>query len=397
MGTLLRGGWVLDEHGTAQPGLDVHVVDGLIAAVGPGLEAEGATVVDCTGATVMPGLIDCHVHLTMAGPSEPDGTLDQARARAAANARQLLEAGVTTARDASGPADVLLGQRELCAQDLSAGPQLLVCCEGIACVDGHGTEFAGSAKIVTEVDGPDAAREAVRRLVEIGADWVKVMLNGANDQVELDEEHLRAIVAEARQLGIPVAAHASNPSAVALAVRCKVDSIEHGNDIDDELAAAMAADGIAMVTTTYLYRAGAGCAHFHGDVDPLESFKADVREQVRSIMSVRVAAHEKAVPAAKRAGAPIALGTDSVIGPVDLVVDELQALTVLGLTPAEALRAGTVAGAELLRLPDRGRVAPGLRADLLVVRGRPDEDVSAVADPVLVVRGGTVVVDRRSS
>ena len=188
MSTLFAGGFVLGPDGTARSGLDVHVQDGVVVAVGPDLVVEGADVVDCTGCTVMPGLVDCHVHLTMAGSGKPDATLDEARSRAAANARQLLEAGVTTARDASGPADVLLDQRTRCEEDPAAGPQLLLCCEGIATVGGHGTEFAGSAKIVTEVDGPEAAREAVRRLVRIGADWVKVMLNGANDQLELSEE-----------------------------------------------------------------------------------------------------------------------------------------------------------------------------------------------------------------
>jgi imidazolonepropionase-like amidohydrolase len=393
-GTLFSGGWVLGEDGTTDGLLDVHVVDGIVAAIGPSLAVAGAAAVDCTGATVMPGLIDAHVHLAMAGSKEPDATVSQSRARVAENARRLLESGVTTARDASGPAEVLLEQRARCAADPAAGPQLLLCCEGIARVGGHGTEFAGSAKIVTEVDGPASARAAVRRLAEIGADWVKVMLNGADQELELHDAELLAIVDEARQVGLPVAAHASNPSAVALAVRCRVDSIEHGNDIDVELAEQMAATGIGVVTTTYLYRAGAGCAPFHGGEDPIDAFAPEVREQVRSIMSVRVAAHEKALPAARQAGALIALGTDSVIGPIELAADELHALTDLGLTPAEALDAATAGAARLLRLPDRGRVAVGARADLLVVRGRPDHDLATMAEPVVVMRGG-VVVHRR--
>ena len=392
MRTRLRGGWVLTETGHVSS-QDVLVEDGLIVRIGTGLSSD--TLIDCTGATVMPGFIDAHVHLAMAGPAKPDTTLEESRQRVAANARELLAAGVTTARDASGPAGVLLDQRRRSAGDLTAGPQLLVCCEGIASVDGHGTEFAGSAKIVTEIDCPDDARAAVRRLVEIGADWVKVMLNGANDELELTEEDLRAIVDEARALAIPVAAHASNPRAVALAVTCGVNSIEHGNDIDDDLAATMAAQGTALVTTTAIYRAGAGCSHFRSGLDPLDAFSTDVREQVRSIMSARVAGHEHALPATKRAGVAIVMGTDAVIGPADLVVDELRALVELGLTPVEALHAATAAGADLLRLPDRGRVAVGMRADLLVVRGRPDEDVTLVAEPLVVMRAGTVVVDRR--
>lgn len=394
--TVLRAGWVLGEDGTTRPGLDVGIEGGQIVAVGPSLQ--GDQVIDLAGCTVMPGLIDAHVHLAMAGPVEPDVTQAQSQERVARNARALLEAGVTTARDVSGPAEPLLAQRERCAQDPGAGPQLLVCCEGIATVDGHGTEFAGSAKIVSEVDGPEQARQAVRRLKQIGADWVKVMLNGADDQLELTEDELRAIVEEAQLQTIPVAAHASNPKAVALAVRCGVDSIEHGNDIDDDLAAQMVSSGIALVTTTYVYRAGAGCAHSHGGpglVDPLIAFEPRVREQVRSILAARVAGHEQALPAAVRAGVRVVVGTDAVVGPIGMVADELRELVVLGLTPAEALRAATAAGAELLRLPDRGRIAEGLRADLLLVRGRPDEDLGTLGAPVLVMRGGAIVVDNR--
>lgn len=377
---------MLAEDGTSTGPLDVLVEGATITAVGTGLT--GDHVLDCSGTTVLPGLIDAHVHLAMAGPVE--GSLEE---RVARNARLLLESGVTTARDASGPSGPLLAQRSLCASDPGAGPQLLLCCEGIACPDGHGTEFT-AVKIVTEVGSPDAARAAVRRLKDIGADWVKVMLNGANDALELDEPELNAIVDEARRQGLLVAAHASNPLAVALAVRCGVDSIEHGNDVDDELAAVMAAQGTALVTTTYVYRAGAGCTAHRGDTDPISAFEPRMQEQVRSIMAVRVAAHERALPAARAAGVRIVVGTDAVTGPIDLVVDELQALTELGLTNAEALRAATLAGAELLGLSDRGRVAAGQRADLVVVRGRPDEDVTVLREPPVVMRGGRLVVDR---
>lgn len=387
MTLLLRGGWVLGEDGTTSGPLDVLVHGSVVVAVGPGLQGDEA--VDCTGSTVMPGLIDAHVHLTMAGPPGVD-----LAERVARNARALLESGVTTARDASGPAEPLIAQRRRCAEDASAGPELLLCCEGIACVGGHGTEFT-AVKIVQEVAGPDAAREAVRRLKHTGADWVKVMLNGADDALELGESELSAIVDEARLQGIPIAAHASNPRAVALAVRCGVDSVEHGNDVDEALAATMAAQGTALVTTTYVYRAGAGCTAHRGDIDPISAFDPHLQEQVRSIMAVRVAGHEKALPAARAAGTRIVLGTDAVTGPIDLAVDELLALTELGLNPAEALRAATVAGAELLGLTDRGRVAAGARADLLVVPGRPDQDLTTLRKPTLVLRAGAVVVDRR--
>jgi imidazolonepropionase-like amidohydrolase len=326
----------------------------------------------------------------MAGAAEPDTTIEQTQQRVAANARELLVAGVTTARDVSGPAGPLLAQRALCAEDPDAGPQLLLCCEGIACIDGHGTEFVG-ASVVTEIDSPESARAAVRQRKEIGADWIKVMLNGADQELELDHAQLSAIADEARRLAIPVAAHASNPKAVALAVACGVDSIEHGNDIDEATAAEMVARGITLVSTTHVYRQGAGCSHSHGGIDPLAAFEPRVQEKVRQIMSIRVAAHEKAIPAVVAAGTRVVLGTDSVVGPIGLAGDELVTLTRLGMSPMQALRAATSSGAELLGLLDRGKVEVGLRADLLVVRGRPDEDVETVTRPLLVLRGGVRV------
>lgn len=373
---LLRGGWVLEADGTTRRTADVLVGDGLIVAVDDAIAADGHDVVDCAGSTVMPGLIDAHVHLTMAGDGD-----------ALANAGALLAAGVTTARDVGGPADRVLAARAVCADDPSAGPQLLVCCEAICEVDGHGTEFS-AVKIAQEVDTADEARAAVRRLGEIGADWVKVMLNGANDGTELDLARLRAIVDEGRALGIRVAAHASNPRAVALAVDGRVDSIEHGNGINSAVAAQMAGAGMALVTTTYVFRAGAGCAHSHGP-NPLDAFEPEARKNVEKILQTRVADHEIAIPAARDAGVLIVTGTDSVIGPIATIADELESLLTIGLSPAEALCAATVNGAALLQLDDRGRVAAGLRADLMIVPGRPDRDITVTRTPSLVLRAGT--------
>lgn len=375
---LLKGGWILEADGTTRRVADVLVRDGLIVAIEDAIEADEEESIDCSGSTVMPGLIDGHVHVTMAGDGD-----------ALTNARALLSAGVTTARDVGGPAERVLTARSVTAADPSAGPQLLVCCEAICEVGGHGTEFP-AVKIANEVDTPDEARAAVRHLKEIGADWVKVMLNGANDGTELDLARLQAIVEEGRAVGIRIAAHASNPNAVALAMAGGVDSIEHGNGIDTAVAIDMARKDVAMVTTTYVFRAGAGCAHSHGP-NPLDAFEPEARKNVEKILQTRVDDHAVAIPAARDAGVLIVTGTDSVIGPIGTIADELESLVVLGMSPAEALCAATVNGAKLLGLNDRGRVAVGLRADLIVVPGRPDENISAVGKPSHVMRGGILV------
>lgn len=375
---LLRGGWILEEDGTTSRVADVLVRDGLIIAIEDSIAADGEESIDCSGSTVMPGLIDVHVHLTMANDGD-----------ALANARELLSIGVTTARDVGGPADRVLAARETCAADPSAGPQMFVSCEALADVDGHGTEFP-AVKIAYEVDDPEAARAAVRRHKELGADWIKVMLNGANMETELGAERLAAIVEEGKAQGIRIAAHASNPKAVALAVEGGVDSIEHGNGITEAQAAHMAATGMAMVATTYILRAGAGCAHSHG-IDMLDAFEPEARKNVEKILKNRIDDHLRSVPAARDAGVLICLGTDSVIGPIGRAVDELESLVATGLTPSHALQAGTVNGAKLLQLDDRGRVAVGLKADLLVVPGRPDQDITCVGQPTHVMRSGRLV------
>jgi imidazolonepropionase-like amidohydrolase len=372
---LLRGGLVFDGHDL--PGVrDVLVRDGLVFGLGDGLDAAGAEVVDCAGTTVLPGLVDAHVHLAWAGVEPPPVSVEESLARARRNAAALLAAGVTTVRDVGGPLAVLTSSL--------GGPEVLHCGEILCAPKGHGTEIPLAVPIARECDGPEAYDVAVREQLAAGATAVKVTLNGASGQVELTAEELRAVVEAAHDWGARVAAHASVREAVALAVDCGVDSIEHGNGLDSGLAEAMRDKGIALVPTVAIFEEIRAQLASDDTFLPHEQVAAH-----RCAAEQRVAEHGPSLVAARDAGVRVALGTDRVPGgQVVAVVEELHALVRQGFSVIAALRAATSSAAAVLGLDDRGAIRPGLRADLVVADGDVTADLDALRTPRLVLQGG---------
>jgi imidazolonepropionase-like amidohydrolase len=372
---LLRGGLVFDGHDL--PGVrDVLVRDGLVFGLGDGLDAAGAEVVDCAGTTVLPGLVDAHVHLAWAGVEPPPVSVEESLARARRNAAALLAAGVTTVRDVGGPLAVLTSSL--------GGPEVLHCGEILCAPKGHGTEIPLAVPIARECDGPEAYDVAVREQLAAGATAVKVTLNGASGQVELTAEELRAVVEAAHDWGARVAAHASVREAVALAVDCGVDSIEHGNGLDARLAEAMRDKGIALVPTVAIFEEIRAQLASDDTFLPHEQVAAH-----RCAAEQRVAEHGPSLVAARDAGVRVALGTDRVPGgQVVAVVEELHALVRQGFSVIAALRAATSSAAAVLGLDDRGAIRPGLRADLVVADGDVTADLDALRTPRLVLQGG---------
>ena len=375
---LLRGGVVFDGHEVLGQ-RDVLVVDGIIEAVGVDLPAGGAEVLACSGATVLPGLVDAHVHLGWAGLDPPPETVEASLARARANAAALLAAGVTTVRDVGGPLEVLA------ALTGSPGPDVLHCGQILCAPKGHGTEIPLAVPIARECDGPEAFDVAVREQLAAGARAVKVTLNGSSGEVELTTYELLAVVEAAHAWGARVAAHASVRDAVALAVACGVDSVEHGNGLDLELARTMRAKDIALVPTVVIFEEVR--AQLEGDDTFLPP---DQVHAWRCAASKRVEEHGPSLAAAREAGLVIGLGTDRVPGgKIVAVVDELEALVRQGFTPVEALRAATSGGAAVLGLTDRGVIAPGLRADLVVVDGDVTADLAVLRSPRRVLQASS--------
>ena len=374
---------MLGADGRVLPGLDVLTSGHVIRAVAPTgtWDPAGHDVVECGGSTLMPGVIDAHVHLTWAGRGAPPRNIAEATVRALNNAEQLLAAGVTTARDVGGSVEVLTAL----ATSRSQTPEILFAGEIICATGGHGSEFGLAVPIAREVDGADALRAAVRSRVRAGAHVIKLCLNGASGKVELTEAEVRAVVDEAHRHGRRVACHASVRAAIDLAVRCAVDTVEHGNGLDQPLAAHMAAQGTCLVVTAAIFR------------ELLDELNSGVpgpfahQPDVEPIIRERVALHADAVAVARAEGVTIAFGTDRVAGQrVHAVVEEARALQALGLEPREVLLAATQGSATALGLGDRGQVVAGMRADLIAVEGRPDEDLAALGRLRHVIQGGVL-------
>ncbi|MEW9549760.1 amidohydrolase family protein [Nonomuraea sp. NPDC050783] len=385
--TVLRAAWLYDGTGPGLISDPVLVLDGgTIAAVGPpGGVPEGATVVDLGGATLLPGLIDTHVHLAFDASSDPVGNLagrDAAAALAAmaAAARRAARGGVTTVRDLGDRDYLSLALRGAAASDRSL-PTIVAAGPPITTPGGHCHYLGGTAT------GMEGVRAAVRERAERGADIIKIMASGGNltpgtrpELPQFTPEELRAAVAEAHRHRLPVTAHAHGTRAVADAVAAGVDGLEHvtfmsANGVDpapDALVKAIAGRGIALGITLGAVP-GEGSAMPPAMAAGLPTLTANVRRL-------------------HRAGARIVAGTDAGVGPAkppDVLRWAVGRLPDIGLTSAEALHAATRLAAEVCGLGDRkGRLAPGYDADVLAVGGDPLRDLAALHDiRAVYVRG----------
>jgi imidazolonepropionase-like amidohydrolase len=380
--------------GTGEPPVPGSVViegDRIVDLVAGGRPTVAvALTVECAGRTLLPGLIDAHVHI---GALDADGREQQRRyfdseasLRAGRNLTQLLDQGFTTARDAGG-ADA--GFRRAVEQGVVAGPRLLVSGRPLSQTGGHAdgrlaTEHGDVAACGAQVgmtpqlaDGPDrvlwAAREELRR----GADQLKVMAGGGvmspTDRLEATQfslPELRAAVGAARAAGTYVLAHAYTPDAIGQAVAAGVRSIEHGNLLDEPTAQLLAEHGVFLVPTlvTYekLYEGGE---------------RIGLRRENLDKLAVVIDAGLESLRIAQAAGVKIGSGSD-LLGPLSRHRGRELALKAQVLGAMGAIVASTRTNAELLGLADEiGTVAVGKRADLIVVDGDPLEDPALLGRP----------------
>ncbi len=377
-----------------------------ITAVGPDDGSPPAAGdVDGRGLFALPGLIDCHVHVTSLSADEWADSGHRASYVAAHAVRALGETvrrGFTTVRDAGG-ADG--GLTQALDEGVVVGPRLSTCGKALSQTGGHADlrprgreswdphpDVPGIGRIV---DGPDAVRLAVREQVRRGATFIKLMLSGGItsptdrlDGVQFSDAEVTAAVEEADRLGVYCAGHAYAGTAVSRAVSLGVRTIEHGNLIGPADAAAMAAAGAFLVPTlsAYAVLAERG-AEFGLPADRLGKL-AEVVDRGAD-----------AVRAAAAAGVRIALGTD-LLGPMADQQNREFALRAAVQSSWEVLESATLTGAELLGRAGRlGVLAPGAAADLLLCRADPGTDVRVLADPeralALVVSRGRVVRDDR--
>jgi imidazolonepropionase-like amidohydrolase len=406
----LLGARLIDGRSEAPLAGDTLIVgdDGRITSVDRGRAGvpADATIFDAGGATVVPGLIDCHVHL--AGLSETtDAWLQRTYTETVGvmltGGRAFLESGVTTVRDAGGaPA----GLRKLFASGFP-GPRLQVSATPISITGGHGDPLspAGASldpdRPFTELpngvaDGPDAILHAVRAQIRAGADWIKVFATGgvysmmdAPGGVQFSVEEMRVMVDEARRAGIHgVLAHAENAAGIQNAVIAGVRSIEHGDGIDDAAIDLLLQHDIPLVPTFFIsYRM------LEPDLVETGITPPWAVEKQQDLMPGLKANFRHAI----ERGVRVAMGTDGVAG--EHLPRELALMVEHGMTPLAALRSATIEAARLLDLGDDvGTLEPGKIADLVVVSGDPLAEPALWADParvVAVVQGGKIVADRR--
>ena len=392
MQTLYRGGLVFDGTGSLRANHGVLVEGEWIVQVAPlgAFAGFAGPVVDTSGGTLLPGLIDCHVHLCFAGEANPADGLEAlspaaAAIRALSHAQAALAGGITGLRDCGGKAYIEFAVRDACNAGAFLGPTIRAAGRVICMTGGHGHRMGRVA------DGAAEVTKAVREQIHAGCDFVKLMASGGvmTPGVDPQDSHytpdeLAAGVREARRFRRPTASHAQGAESILWATQAGIDSIEHGFYLDDRCVEEMVQRGTFLVPTLSAVRGIAA----HAD----RGIPAYVVEKVLRIME----AHAASVRRFYEAGGRIAMGTDAGT-PFNLHganAGELAHMVDIGMTPRDALMAATAGAADLAGLDDRGRIEPGRRADLLIIDGDPLERIDNVADRLnhrLVVKNGLVV------
>jgi imidazolonepropionase-like amidohydrolase len=400
--TLRAAGFLdVDAGIIVRPGV-VHVEGDRIAGVGDSVP-DGSTVIDLGEQILLPGLMDMEVNLLMGGrgetieysPIRDDPPLRMLRA--VGNARRTLRAGFTTVRNLglfvkTGGYLLDVALAKAIDAGLIDGPRIVPAGHAITPTGGHldpTTIFAmmpGALTMTVEegiADGVDQVRKAVRYQIKHGAKLIKVCASGgvmsdsgAAGAQHYSDEELYAIVDEAHRRGLKVAAHTHGAEAVRTAVKVGIDCIEHGFLIDDETIQQMVKAGTFLVPTTAL----ADYMDISQAPDNVKAKAAELFPRART-----------SVKAAADAGVKIALGTDAPAIPHGKNASELVALVSRGLTPLHVLQAATINAAELIDADDRGRLAPGLLADIIGVPGDPLQDITVTQNVRFVMKGGKAV------
>ena len=345
-------------------------------ASSPARTSADYTSTDLEGKYVIPGFIDAHTHI-----SSVDAAI------------RAMESGVTTARSASTPAYQDVSLRDMVLMGQLAGPEILAA--GVFVTPDLGESILADPRLGEFIDGV-TSEEALRRVVQINADrGVDVIKTRGTERAGLPntdprkqtytEEQISFIVDEARKFQLPVMAHAHGDEGAYAAVKAGVISIEHGTYLSDRTLRLMKDKGTYLVPT---YTTVVDLVEPGGDYDnPILTFRG--KHMLPSL--------QKVVKKALELGVKIAAGADTRYGPQSItrISTELENFVQLGMTPQDALRAGTVNGAELLGIKDRtGTLKEGMEADLLVIQGNPLEDIGFVHDVLMVMSNGQIVMKR---
>jgi imidazolonepropionase-like amidohydrolase len=358
-------------------------------------------IIDLPNATVLPGLIDAHTHLTF-NPNFGYSTLGISVPRealiGAKNARVTLEAGFTTVRNvgARGFSDVAL-RDAINAGDVP-GPRMLVSGPALSITGGHCDNdllpFEYHATSEGAADGIEAVQHKTREIIKYGADVIKICATGGvmskgddPNAAQYTLEEMKAIVADAHRLGRKVAAHAHGAQGVIWASEAGVDSVEHGHLMNDEAIATLKKNGTYLVPTLYLV-----------DWQREHAAEANLPDFLKHKMELVSAYGKGNAKKAFQAGVKIGFGTDAAVYPHGLNAHEFAVYVSLGMTPLQAIQTATVNDADLLGWSDRvGTVEAGKFADIIAVDGDPLADVTTLQNVKFVMKGGEVVKNQYAS
>jgi imidazolonepropionase-like amidohydrolase len=405
MTTLVHAGTLLAKPGEEPLRNRSVVIDGgRISAVTTGFAApkSGDTVVDLSDHFVLPGLIDSHVHLTgELGPHYKLSTVEEGpeavALHAARHARVTLEAGFTTVRDLGelgGAGNAIFALRNAVARGYVPGPRIFAAGSIISPTGGHGVPcgYREDVNLLLDLsgraDGADGCRNAVRRQVSRGADFIKFVATGGvltdtatgTGQQFFDDEY-EAIVATAHMLGRKTTAHAHGADGMKAAIRAGVDAIEHGTFMDEEVMEAMTARGLFYVPTTLAGVTVAEYARTQDFMPPAIRTKA-----------LAVGPHIlETLGRAHKAGLKIAFGTDTAVSPHGENAREFALMVKAGMTPMQAIVAATVTAADHIGQSDNlGAIEPGKAADVIATDKSPLDDVNELTKVRFVMRDGAV-------
>lgn len=403
--TLLHAGRLIDGRAdSARQTVTISIENGMIKSIDPGFTQPSPrdTVIDLRDATVMPGLMDMHTHLTsQIGPksyqerfvlNDADFTL-----KAYANGRKTLSAGFTTIRDLGDQGNVTVALRKAIEKGAVVGPRIFTAAKGIGTTGGHADPTNGWRKDLAGDPGPRAgvvngvedARKAVRQRYKDGADWIKITATGGvlsltkdgqNPQFTTDE--VAAIVETARDYGMRVAAHAHGAEGMKRAIEAGVASIEHGTFMTDELMRMMKKRGTHYVPTIL-------AGEWVGEQARVDGFFPDIVRPKAAAIGPQI---KKTFARAVELGVPIVFGTDTGVSPHGENAKEFTLMVEGGMDPMKAIQSATLAAAEFLGIDSElGSIEPGKVADIVAVPGDPLADISVLERVHFVMKDGDII------